>query len=380
MDRHTLLVTGATGTVGLEVLRLLLAQGAPHAVRLIIRASDEKHLQDRYRRLLSGASAGSLAPEDLPDWRPLRGDVEKPGLGLTEREQDALRGEVTAILHSAANVHFDAPLDECRAINVQGTRHALDFARRCTSLSRFGHVSSLYVAGRRSGPVLESELVHDAGFVTYGYEQSKYEAELALRDYPDVPTATYRLSLMLGREQDGYVHDFGALHQFLQYVWQGICPCIPAHAECPLDILPSDYSVRCMMKLFFEHFAPAQTFQISAAKKTMTARRWMDLTGEVYSQHSKSWRKGIHIPPDTVTWQHYKLYCATVDTIDNPALRKVTRVLDSCSEELFFPKLFDRSRVDQVLGTAPGTVPDYEDYYPRILEYCIATRWGRELS
>jgi thioester reductase-like protein len=374
-----LLMTGATGSVGVELVRLLLERKYRDPVCLLIRAGSEDALRQRWARLLAIASRGDLQPEDVPQFRPVLGDITRPRLGLSARQIGELRREATAALHIAANVNFDDPLDLCREINVEGTRNFLDLCCELPHLERVGNVSSCYVAGRRSGPVLERELQHDAGFVTFGYEQSKYEAELLGAEYLDrLPLATYRMSLMLGRAEDGYVHDYGAIHRFLQFMYQGIAPCLPGYADCPLDFLPNDYSAQCLTRLFLDHFESGQTYQISAGKKSISASRWMDLTAETYARFSPRWRKGVYVRPDMVEWAHYRLYVKTVDTIDNPGLMKVTRVLDSCAEELFCPKVFDRENTDRALGTSWDDVPDYEVYYPKILAHCIEAKWGAD--
>lgn len=378
MSRGVLFLTGATGSVGVEVVRLLLQQRSHETVYLLIRGRTTEHTRERWERLLAIASEGDLHPEDVPNFKPVPGDITALDLGMSASDISNLVDEVTEVLHIAAEVKFDMPLDWCRTINVEGTRYTLGLAERFRHLEKFGHVSSLYVAGRRRGIVLESELEHDAGFVTYGYEQSKYEAELLLREYLDrLPIAVYRLSLLLGRQRDGYVHDFGAIHRFIQFTYQGIAPCLPGGPDNPLDFLPNDYSAECLCQLFFEHFRAGATYQVASSRKSITAERWMELTGEVFSKLSERWRKGVYNPPDVVDWPTYRLYVDTVDTIDNPGLRKVTRVLDSCAEELFCPKVFDRTAVDEALGTTIEDVPDYECFYPRILEHCVKAEWGR---
>jgi long-chain acyl-CoA synthetase len=376
MTPFTFFITGATGSVGVELLRLLARSPVPHRVHAVIRANDDEHLKVRWRRLVRCFSDDERQPEDLPSWRPVRGDVELPGLGLDPAVREELAGEVTAVIHSAANVGFTDVWENYRRINLEGTRHTLELAESFRRLERFAHISSLYVAGRRSGPVGEDELEHDSGFTIGGYQQSKYEGELLVRSYMSrLPIAVYRLSLLLGREQDGYVHDLGAVHRFLQFMFQGICPVLPANPQCPFDFLPNDYSARQMLDLFLSHFEAGLTYQISAAHRSITARRWMDLTAEVFARHSRQWQRGDFVTPDIVDWEHYRLYVDTVNSIDNASLRKVTRILDSCAEELFYPKVFERARVDRALDVP---VPDYEVYYPKLLEYCITTRWGRK--
>src|SRR6185503_1457190 len=62
-------------------------------------------------------------------------------------------------------------------VNPGGTRNVLELVRSMPHLRHFHHVSTCYVAGKREGVILESELRHDAGYRNF-YEESKYLAEL----------------------------------------------------------------------------------------------------------------------------------------------------------------------------------------------------------
>src|SRR5205823_6206999 len=107
------------------------------------------------------------------------------------------------IIHSAASVSFSLPLDESRAINVEGTRSILDLAelaQRRGGLRRLSYVSTAYVAGDRRGVFGEDDLDLGQGFRN-PYEQSKFEAEKLVRSRMDwVPTQVFRPSIVVGEE------------------------------------------------------------------------------------------------------------------------------------------------------------------------------------
>lgn len=370
-------ITGMTGAFGVEILRILLRDHKDKEVVALIRASDPQTLEARWTRLLAIASDGEVKPADMPAFTPLAGDITKPHLGLSVAQMQSLCEGVEEIIHSAATVDFDEPLDSCRVINVEGTHNVIRLATDCTRLKKFAHVSTLYVAGRRSGNIFEHELEHSDGFVTMGYEESKYEAELLIRQYMTLlPITIYRMSLLMGCLRDGYVNDYGAIHRYLMFMYRGIAPCFPGIPGCPLDFLPYDYSAECFMTLFDKHFKGGDTYQISAGERSPTTERWLELTAQTYAKHSSSWRKGSYNSPDIVTWPTYQLYKKTILTIENMEFMKVVRILDSCAEECFCPKVFKRDKLNAALGVGMDSVPDYEDYYPRILDHCIGMNWG----
>src|SRR2546425_1459987 len=110
----SVLVTGASGLVGSHVVEALAARGEP--VRALVRPAS------RAAVLRLGAEA-------------VAGDVTDPAAW-----QAAARG-VRAIVHAAAIVQRRASWDQYVAVNVDGTRLAVDAAR--TAGARLIHISSV---------------------------------------------------------------------------------------------------------------------------------------------------------------------------------------------------------------------------------------------
>jgi HAD superfamily hydrolase (TIGR01490 family) len=79
--------------------------------------------------------------------RVLEGDVHAPSLGLGEEDLTELSREVDVVIHSAASVIFDAPLDAAVDSNVRGTLGLLKLARTWEKLPLFIHISTAYVVG-----------------------------------------------------------------------------------------------------------------------------------------------------------------------------------------------------------------------------------------
>ena len=150
-----LLLTGATGFVGMEVLARVLERSDRHVVALI-RAEDDDRAAERLAATLETSCGEAEAYADRVT--AVAGDITAPRLGLGER-WEPLAERVGAIVHGAASVAFDLSLEESRRINVDGTRQMLDFAAACPDLERFTYVSTAYVAGDRRGTVYEDDPV-----------------------------------------------------------------------------------------------------------------------------------------------------------------------------------------------------------------------------
>jgi thioester reductase-like protein len=154
------LMTGATGFVGMELLRRFIERG-DRRIHALVRAADDEAAAER---LPAHARLSAVA-----------GDIEQPGLGLSEENRERLAQDVTTVVHCAASVSFDLSLEESRRVNVDGTRNVVDFAQRCRRLERLTYVSTAYVAGEPRGLFREDQLDVGQRFRNT-YERSKFEA------------------------------------------------------------------------------------------------------------------------------------------------------------------------------------------------------------
>jgi 2-alkyl-3-oxoalkanoate reductase len=169
----SLLITGATGFVGSHLAETCVQRGMN--VRTIARPnSDTKLLESLGVTILRG---------DLADATLARRAVE----------------EIDAVVHCAAKVGDWGPVEEFRAVNVEGLRHLLD-ACKGSMVQRFVYLSTLGVyAARNHQGTDEREPLPETHID--GYTQSKVEAEkLALKYYHEfeVPVVVLRPGFIYG--------------------------------------------------------------------------------------------------------------------------------------------------------------------------------------
>ncbi|MEV5986125.1 NAD-dependent epimerase/dehydratase family protein [Streptomyces sp. NPDC052051] len=169
-------LTGATGFLGLRLLRRLLDTHRSVTVLVHAGSGDAPHRISRFFEL-TGAPERFLA--ELPDrLRVVETELEQPRLGLSRRAFQELADGLGVLWHSAGSINLEGNLPELRRTNVEGTRHVLELAAAGRERPVVHHVSTAFVAGsRRQGVAYEDELDDAYGFEN-AYERSKYEAEV----------------------------------------------------------------------------------------------------------------------------------------------------------------------------------------------------------
>lgn len=374
MGTGSTLVTGATGAMGAHLVAALLRE-SDHPVTLLIR-SGERPAEQRFHELMGAVR--DLLERDGPSGRVslLEGDLTHPDLGLSSEQRDAVAVETTAILHAAAATRFSLPLDAARTANVVTTRNVMGLARRCDGLERLGFLSTAYVSGTRTGLILESEPA--ASEWVNSYEQSKAEAEALLRDaMPALPIAVYRLSTVMGSATTGRVTYFNAVHRAVELAYRGLVPMVPGFPDTTIDLIDVEYASAAVARLFVSRFRAGTTYHLVAGpERSYTLAEFIEANHRIVSELDPSWaRRGIEVPP-IVDGAVFDLLRDMISTVDDPEGAAVLSALANFVPQLLHPKTFDTANRDAALDTRVSP-SDVRDFYPKILQYCLQTSWGR---
>jgi len=371
--RETTLLTGGTGMVGRGLAALLLQRTSSDVLLLIHRNGQHLDKSDLVRRIL-----GLPADEEyVSRLTILHGDITQTNLGLTTAEQEDLSRRLTHVLHAAASTRFDLPLEQARRINVGGSENVARLALRSPGLQQFGLLSTVYVSGTRTGRVEEAAPGQGTAFIN-SYEQSKCEAEIALwRLVPGLPLAVYRLSTVVGDSRNGHVTHFTAPHQALRIMHLGLGALVPGKPECPVDFISSDYSASTVFELFWENFACHQTYHITHGDGSLSLQEAVEENYRGLARADEEWARRRYPMPAIVTPAAFDLFMETALTARNLAMTSTLRALDRFARQFVHPKEFDRANVLAALPAYESRLPDVHDYYPKMIEYCVRTRWGR---
>ncbi|MFG2375233.1 amino acid adenylation domain-containing protein [Streptomyces sp. NPDC048504] len=215
-----ILLTGATGFVGVHLLAQLLTDTAAEIV-CTVRAHDQAEATTRIHKALErhGIALDERARNRVT---ALPTDLARPDFGLTRDALADLAATCDAIFHNAATVSIIRDYATLRAANTESTRQLLRLAAvRTTPLH---YVSTLSVAppASHSPEVPEAFLPPHEG-LRYGYQQSKWASERLLEQAAErgVPVTVHRLGRVVGPSGTGYVNE-------RDFLWSVLRAGIPA--------------------------------------------------------------------------------------------------------------------------------------------------------
>ncbi len=159
---------GGTGFVGKVTLSMLLHNFPDIGkVYTTVRARDSKESNIRFWTSIVTSPTFDPLREKYGDKFedfirekvvPVNGDVGNEYLGLDEKDAKKIMRDTDIIINGAGNVTFNPPLESALRTNVVGSNNILKLARMMKK-PRLVHVSTCFVAGKRSGPIWENEPV-----------------------------------------------------------------------------------------------------------------------------------------------------------------------------------------------------------------------------
>ena len=363
-----LLITGGTGALGRELLKHVASDWRGD-VFVLTRGSHPEERSDERVPATAGAAL-----------RFIRGDITQGAtLGMSVADADLIRSRVTHVLHCAAATSFTLTIDDARLVNVDGTRALLEFARTCPRLQAVACASTAYVAGKRTGVILERD-TSAAGYVNT-YEQSKHEMEDVIRSaMATLPVSICRFSTIIGHSQTGVVTGFNAIHHALRLFYQGLAPMLPGELSTSIDLIPVDFAARALLALL-GRFQPGQTYHFCAgAARSCSLDELLSRTVTAFEQSRPAWRKRRIERPAVVDADTYALFVRSVEESGNVVLQQATRAVQAFALQLAYPKTFDTREADAALVGSGIAPPHVSEFYDKVVAHCVMTNWGSARS
>jgi thioester reductase-like protein len=346
-DSETFFITGFPGFIADRLLERLARKECRFI--LLVHPSWLDRARHEVQRI---AQLTNRSPEDF---RIVEGDITQPRLGLNVADFELTRQQTTRVFHLAALYDLAVACEPAMRVNVGGTRNVIEFARSLPSLQHFHHVSTCYVAGKREGAILETELRHDAGYRNF-YEESKYLSELEVESVKnELPVTIHRPSVVCGDSKTGETVKYDGVYYLILYLLR--FPWLSAinigNHRVSLNLVPVDFVVDAMAALAFDEKAIGKTVQL-ADPAPLT-------TNELFNAIARSANHKQSRLTAPATWVRSFLML--------PPSPKITGLPHHAVPYFFVKQLYDSTEAQALLAPHGIRCPRFPIYVDNIVEF-----------
>jgi thioester reductase-like protein len=286
----------------------------------------------------------------------VEGDIALPQLGIPDGDLETIQFETTDVFHLAAAYDLTVSKDAAFNVNLQGTKNVNDLVCSLKNLHRYNYVSTCYVAGKREGVILETDLEHAAGFRNF-YEETKYLAEIEVeRLKSHLPVTIFRPSVVVGDSQTGETAKFDGIYYLIHYLRKApflLRVINVGNNNVRLNLVPVDFVVDGMVALARDKTAVGKTIALADPDPLSTADLFdviaKDMTG----------RKSEFSPPqDLAQW--------FLNTRISPWL---TGLPHSGVPYFFISQTYDTSIATSLLEPYGIACPPFSGYVGNLLDF-----------
>ena len=270
---ESILLTGATGFLGGNLLYELLAQTTAN-IYCLVRAPNTNKGKNELQKKLESYSLWN--DSFLPRIIPVVGDLSKPLLGMPELQFDHFASKIDVIYHNGAMVNYLYPYSALKSTNVLGTQEVLRLANQ-TKIKSVHFISTIDVLSCYSDEIKlmkESDCLDGEEIVKNGYAQSKWVAEKLVRSAAKhgLPVCIYRLGRIAGHSKTGVsnINDFVNL-LIKSCIQLGKLPILKRKEQ---NMMPIDYVSRTIVHFSQQVDMLGKTFHLLNPRSTL----WRELS------------------------------------------------------------------------------------------------------
>jgi NAD(P)-dependent dehydrogenase (short-subunit alcohol dehydrogenase family) len=245
-------VTGATGFIGRHLVSELLDHREGE-IFVLVRQGSLSRMEALVRRWGTDRVI------------PVVGDLSADRLGVDEAWIAEHRGAIDHFFHLAAIYDMTADDATNEAMNVGGTRHAVELGD-ALEVGCFHQVSSVAAAGEFRGRFDET-MFEEGQHLPSPYHRTKYESEKIVRDESSAPWRVYRPAIVVGDSQTGAMDKVDGPYYFfpLMKIMRDRLP-----AWLPLvgvdlgdtNVVPVDYVAKAMDHIAHQPGLDGQAFHL----------------------------------------------------------------------------------------------------------------------
>jgi len=358
-------LTGGTGFIGRFLVEKLLER--KEKIYLLVQESS----LHRYEQLLERFGTTS------DDVIAIVGDLTKPNLGINEGQMAELKGNVSHFYHLAAIYDLNAGAEIQQAVNVQGTRSAIE-AATTMGAKCFHQISSIAAAGLYKGTFRE-DMFEEAEHLDDPYLQTKHESEKVVREECTIPWRVYRPGMVVGHSKTGEIDKVDGPYYFFKLL-QKVRSTLPQWMPTigieggRLNIVPVDFIVDALDFISHAEGEDNKCFHLTDSDPYKV--------GEVLNIFAKAG----HAPTMTMRVDS-RMFGFIPSMVRNgiknlPPVKRITGALlndmgipQSAMGFINYPTKFDSRETERVLKGSGIEVPRLPDYAPAIWDF-----WERKLD
>ncbi len=363
-------VTGATGFIGKRLVKKLLERKGS-TVYFLIRAQSAGKVADLHDHWgLTTAKAKARAV-------PVHGDLTSQKLGVSAADIRHLKGRIAHLHHLAAVYDLGADEDTQAAVNIEGTRHMVEFAQAIEA-GHVHHVSSIAAAGLYEG-VFREDMFDEAEGLDHPYFMTKHESEKVVRKACKLPWTVYRPAMVVGDSTTGEMDKIDGPYYFfklIQRMRQILPPWMPSVGleGGRINIVPVDFVVNALDHISHQPATASRCFHLVDP----VGYRVGDVL-DIFSRAAHAPRMNLFINAALLGFIPKSVKKGLM------ALAPVRRVRNAVLQDLGlpediltfvnYPTRFDRRETDAMLKGSGVVCPNLHDYAWRLWDY-----WERHLD
>jgi len=243
-DGAPILLTGFPGFIGERLLPRLLELLPGSSFHCLVQERFLETARERVRAIevLYPHARGRIAT--------LVGDITLDRLGLDEGAARRLREGLTGAWHLAAVYDLAVSRETGHRVNVEGTRHLVEFLAGAPRFDRLHYVSTAYVSGTAVGVFRETDLDVGQSFKNH-YEETKFLAEVEVVR-SGLPATIYRPAIVVGDSRTGETAKFDGPYFTMTAMERAPSPgpfFRIGSGRHPANIVPVDFVVEAMARL-----------------------------------------------------------------------------------------------------------------------------------
>lgn len=337
----TIFFTGYPGLLGAELLPRVLSRDPGLTARCLVQPKFAARARER--------AAGLGGRVEI-----VEGDITRP--------VEARSDDVVEVWHLAAVYDLAVAREPAMRVNVDGTRHVLEFAASCPRLKRLHHISTCYVSGRYDGVFTEGDLDRGQRFNNH-YEETKFLAEVLVQERVrgGLPATIYRPAVVVGDSATGATQKFDGPYFVMQWLLRqprvAVLPVVGRPWRYRFNVVPRDYVVRAI-----EHLSalpvPAGTVYQLADPQPMTIDEIIRALASATNQTI------VRVP---LTRGLAKFALSRV-----PGVYRLVRIPAQAVDYFVHPTSYDTTNATTDLRGSGIEPPRFRDYLPRLVEFLRA--------